>query len=67
MGNKDGNMKEKFLFTIQEASDYFNIGEVKLRQFINKHQDDNWWLSVGKRKMIKREMFEDYLRTLKTI
>lgn len=60
-------MKDKFLLTIQEASDYFNIGEVKLRQFINKHQDDNWWLSVGKRKMIKREMFEDYLRTLKTI
>ena len=60
-------MEDKVLLTIREASKYFNIGEVKLRQFINKHPDDNWWMQIGTRKLIKREMFNDYLKTLKAI
>ena len=60
-------MEDKVLLTIREASKYFNIGEAKLRQFINKHPDDNWWMQIGNRKLIKREMFNDYLKTLKAI
>lgn len=63
----NNNMKDKFLLTIPEASKYFNIGEVRLRKYVNQHLDENWWMAIGPRKMIKREMFEDYLKTIRTM
>lgn len=47
--------------TIKEASQYFNIGENKLRQLINENKDANYLLFNGNRVQIKRRLFEEYI------
>ena len=32
---------EKYTLTIAEASDYFNIGESKLRRFLSEHERES--------------------------
>lgn len=52
---------EKFLLTVSEAAEYFNIGENKLRDLISCHRDAEWIFHIGERTMIKREQFEQFL------
>lgn len=51
---------DKMNLTIQEAAEYSNIGENKLRELI-KAKDCDFTLAVGVKILIKREKFEKYI------
>ena len=47
--------------SISEASQYFKIGEDKLRKLIDKNKDADYILWNGNRAQIKRRKFEEYI------
>ena len=53
-------MTNKYNLTIKEASEYYNIGENKLRELI-KQDCCEFALYIGKKALIKRKQFEEYL------
>ena len=50
----------KYSLTLEEAADYFNIGVNKLRDLTNDN-DCQFVLFNGTKRLIKRELFEEYL------
>lgn len=52
---------EKYILTIQEAAEYFHIGEKKLRKLVEERMDADYLIINGNRVMIKRKLFEKYL------
>lgn len=52
---------QKYTLGVQEAAKYFNIGEKKLRRFIEEHPDAEFILWNGTRAQIKRKLFEKYV------
>lgn len=52
---------EKYVLSIAEASEYFHIGEKKLRKIIDENPRGKYILWNGTRAMIKRKLFEEYL------
>lgn len=61
--NKESNVPlwHKYSLTITEASDYFNIGEKKLRQIIQENATADFLLNNGVKVLIKRIKFEQFL------
>ena len=59
--NKEVEIKDKVLLTIDEASELFNIGKNKIRNLISLYRDANWLLTVGRKTLIKRSVFEDFV------
>ena len=51
----------KYTLTIQEASEYFNIGEKKLRQLVQENNTADFILNNGVKVLIKRVKFEEYI------
>lgn len=51
----------KPLLSIEEAADYFGIGRNKLYELTNS-EDCLYVLFVGEKRLIKRDIFEDYLK-----
>lgn len=51
---------EKSNLTLEEAAKYFNIGTTKLRNITNK-KGCEFVLFVGKKRLIKRKLFDEYL------
>lgn len=58
---------EKYTLTIEEASQYFRIGENKLRKLAEEHPDAGWLLMNGNRIQIKRKQFEKLIDGLNAI
>ena len=53
---------EKYVLTVFEAAEYFNIGEKKIRFLINEHLRDNTFVLVnGTKTLIIRRKFEEFL------
>ena len=52
---------KKYTLTIAEASEYFNIGDKKLRQLIQENSTADFILNNGKKQLIKRLKFEAYI------
>lgn len=52
---------QKPMLTIKEASSLYGIGENKLREISNP-EDCSFVLYVGRKKMIKREEFDKYIK-----
>lgn len=52
---------EKYTLTIQQAAEYFNIGEKKIRKIIDENMNANFVMSNGNRIQIKRKLFEKYI------
>lgn len=52
---------EKYTLSVQEASTYFNIGDKKLRHFIEENKEADFILWNGTRAQIKRKLFEKYV------
>ena len=52
---------KKYTLTIAEASEYFNIGEKKLRQLVQENSTSDFILNNGVKILIKRIKFEAYL------
>ena len=61
---KQVQVKDKFCLTIEEAAEYFNIGEKKLRRIIADHMDSGLVIQNGVKILIKRKRFEDCLTDL---
>lgn len=63
MGNSESKVPlwEKYILTIQEAAEYFHIGEKKLRRLTEEQADADFIIMNGNRVMIKRKLFEKYL------
>lgn len=51
----------KYNLTITEASEYFNIGEKKLRQMVQENATADFLLNNGVKVLIKRLKFEQFL------
>lgn len=47
--------------TVEEAAQYFRIGENKLRRIISENKDADFLLWNGNRPQIKRVLFERYI------
>lgn len=58
---------ERYTLSVEEASQYFRIGENKLRRIINDNQDADFILWNGNRPQIKRKIFEGYIDNLNLI
>ena len=52
---------EKYTLTIEEAAQYFQIGETKLRRILDENPDAEYVLLNGNRRLIKRLLFEKYI------
>ena len=57
-------VEDKFCLTIDEASEYFNIGEKKLRQIVADNINSGLVIQNGVKILIKRRRFEDYLEEM---
>lgn len=57
---------EKYMLTIKEATEYFNIGSKALRRLAESHTDE-FAIVMGNRYLIIREKFEEFIEnSLKT-
>ena len=52
---------EKYALTVEEAAQYFQIGENKLRRLLDENPDGDFVLCNGNRRLIKRVLFEKYI------
>lgn len=57
---------EKYALTVNEAVEYFNIGEKKIRFLLNEH-GDIFSILNGTKVLIKRKKFEEFLDTTNTL
>lgn len=60
-------IKDKFCLTIEEAADYFNIGEKKLRKLVTEHLNSDFVIQNGVKYLIKRQRFETFLNEISAI
>lgn len=58
---------EKYTLSIEEAAEYFRIGENKLRNMINSNKLADYILWNGNRAQIKRKLFEKHIDQLSFI
>lgn len=52
---------EKFALTINEAAQYFNLGEKKIRRLVDEYIDYGFVLQNGCKVLIKRKKFEEFM------
>lgn len=64
---KQVQLKDKYCLTIEEASEYFGVGEKKLRQIVPGYIDAEFVFQKGVRYLIKRKRFEDFLEGMTAI
>ena len=57
----------QYTLSIEEAAQYFRIGEHKLRQITSENRDADFVLYNGNRLQIKRKLFEEYIDQCSTI
>ena len=67
MTNKKEDLRNKFLLTFAEASQYFGIGENKLRNMADSERNPDWVIYNGYRRLIKRVRLEEILMESETI
>lgn len=60
-------IKDKFCLTIDEASEYFGIGEKKLRKIVAENLDSDFVIQNGVKYLIKRKRFEIFLDEISAI
>ena len=60
-------LNSKYALTIVEASEYFHIGQTKLRRLIKDNPDEDFYFMNGTINLIKREKFEDFLNKITTV
>lgn len=60
-------IKDKFCLTIDEASEYFGIGEKKLRKIVTENLCSDFVIQNGIKYLIKRKRFEIFLDEITAI
>ncbi len=63
MKNNPIPIGEKYMLSVNEAAEYFNIGTKKMRSLANANMD-KFAITMGNRILIVRERFEDYIQSL---
>lgn len=58
---------ERYTLSIEEAAEYFRIGENKLRKLVHENHDAKYVLWNGSRAQIKRKLFENFIDELQAI
>ena len=53
--------------TVEEASQYFSVGQNKIRQLAQQDRFGNWYMMNGNRLLIKKKQFEKILDKLDTL
>lgn len=61
------DIKDKFCLTIEEACEYFHIGQKKMRQLASEHIDSGLFLQNGVKVLVKRQRFESFLENVTSI
>ena len=59
--------QNKYLLSIEEAVQYFAIGEKKLRKIITENLDSGLVIQNGVKYLIKRQQFEVFLNNVTSI
>ena len=67
MTEKKVPLWEKYTLTLSEASEYFNIGEKKMRKLVAENMDSGFVIQNGVKVLIKRKRFEAFLDDLSAI
>lgn len=65
--NKNIPFWERYTLTIEEAAQYFRIGEKKLRRLAEENHDSDWIIMNGNRVQIKRKQFEQVIDKINII
>lgn len=52
---------EKFTLTVNEAAQYFNLGEKKIQKLADDYKDYGFVLQNGNKTLIKRNKFEEFI------
>lgn len=52
---------EKYTLSIEEAAEYFRIGQKRLREIAAENPNADFLLCNGNRVQIKRKLFEEYI------
>lgn len=60
-------IKDKYALTIEEASDYFGIGQKKMRQLVADNIASGIAIQNGVKILVKRKRFEAFLDKLSAI
>ncbi|MBE6814420.1 MAG: excisionase [Ruminococcaceae bacterium] len=60
-------LSEKYTLSIEEASQYFGIGHVRLRSIIHANPNADFLLMKGNRLQIKRKKFEKFIDDVSVI
>ncbi|HEL0622986.1 TPA: excisionase [Streptococcus equi subsp. zooepidemicus] len=58
---------KKYTMTIEEAAQYFRIGENKLRKLAEEQPPHDWVIMNGNRIQIKRKLFEKFIDQIDTL
>ena len=58
---------QKYTLSIEEAAEYFRIGQKRLWQMVADNPAADYILLNGNRVQIKRKFFEDYIDTAATV
>ena len=58
---------EKYTLSIEEAAQYFHIGEKRLRQMIKDNPDAEYLLWNGTHVLVKRKLFEQYIDMVEAV
>ena len=63
MKGKMAPIWEKYMLTVDEAIQYFGIGEKKIRMLISENTDTDYCFTVqiGNKSLINRHKFEEFL------
>ena len=63
MRNSPIPIGQKYMLSISEAAEYFNIGTKKIRSRANANMN-RFAITMGNRILIVRERFEEYIKSL---
>ena len=59
--SKSVSIADKYSLSIQEAAEYYGIGEKRLRSIVSEHYNEPFILEIGSHRRIKRRLFEEFL------
>lgn len=58
---------ERFTLSIDEASQYFGIGEKRLRKIVQENENAPFVLYIGSQLRLKRRLFETWIEKTSSI
>ena len=57
----DVPLSQKYILNIEEAAEYFGIGQKKIRQIVENNETADFVFKNGNRTQIKRKKFEQFI------